>query len=200
MSETARYNLIKNRTRNWRRFVATAIGIAIVLQVFCALFFTADAIMDVVLLSELTSEAQFFLGFEIFAVLCLWLGVYLGARQLWELRARNQVVEDQLKTARGAFHDLMMERFSDWQLTPSERDVALLILKGMTTAEVAALRGAAEGTVKSQSSAIYRKAGVANRAQLISSFIEELTDQAEEFREQQSASAENVVQFAKAAS
>ncbi|MEL6582558.1 MAG: helix-turn-helix transcriptional regulator [Pseudomonadota bacterium] len=200
MSASPHYASIKNRTRNWRRFVATAIGIAIVLQVFCALFFTADAVMDLFLLTALTPDAQFFLGFEMFAVLCLWLGVYLGARQLWQLRARNQVVEDQLKTARGAFHDLMMERFSDWHLTPSERDVALLILKGMTTAEVAALRGAAEGTVKSQSSAIYRKAGVANRAQLISSFIEELTDQAEEYREQRGGADANVVPFAKAAS
>ena len=192
MSDKPRHKHMKNRSQNLRRTAATVLSVAIVLPVFCALFFTIDLLMDMFLVSEYTREAQIFVGFEAIAVFSLWLGVYLGARQIWELRSRNQVIEDQLKTARGAFHDLMMERFSDWKLTPSERDVALLILKGMTTAEVAQLRGAAEGTVKSQSSAIYRKAGVANRAQLISSFIEELTDQAEEHRAQDD---ENVVSF-----
>ena len=41
-------------------------------------------------------------------------------------------------------------------------------------AEIAALRETKDGTIKAQSNAIYRKSGVAGRAQLVSLFIEEL--------------------------
>ena len=71
----------------------------------------------------------------------------------------------------------MHERFNAWGLTPAERDVALFAIKGLSTAEIAGLRGTSEGTVKAQSNAIYRKAGVSSRSQLLSLFIEDLLDE-----------------------
>ncbi|MFN3578474.1 MAG: helix-turn-helix transcriptional regulator, partial [Tabrizicola sp.] len=53
-------------------------------------------------------------------------------------------------------------------------DVALFAIKGMSTAEIAQLRSTSEGTVKAQTNAIYRKAGVTGRPQLLSLFIEDL--------------------------
>jgi DNA-binding NarL/FixJ family response regulator len=44
----------------------------------------------------------------------------------------------------------------------------------MSTAEIATLRNTSEGTVKAQTNAIYRKAGVTGRPQLLSLFIEDL--------------------------
>jgi len=70
----------------------------------------------------------------------------------------------------------MQVRFSDWGLTVAERDVALFAIKGLSTLEIASLRGTAEGTVKAQTNAIYRKAGVNGRPQLLSLFIEDLMD------------------------
>jgi DNA-binding CsgD family transcriptional regulator len=52
--------------------------------------------------------------------------------------------------------------------------VAAFTIKGFTIAEIAALRGSAEGTVKTHLNAIYRKAGVQGRGQLVSLLIEEL--------------------------
>ena len=52
--------------------------------------------------------------------------------------------------------------------------VALFAIKGMSTAEIAALRSTSEGTVKAQTNAIYRKAGVSGRSQLLSLFIDDL--------------------------
>ena len=57
----------------------------------------------------------------------------------------------------------MAERFDDWALTPAERDVALFALKGLSLAEIARLRSTSQGTVKAQTNAIYRKAGVTGR-------------------------------------
>jgi DNA-binding CsgD family transcriptional regulator len=44
----------------------------------------------------------------------------------------------------------------------------------MSTQEIAELRQTSEGTVKAQTNAIYRKAGVSGRPQLLSLFIDEL--------------------------
>ena len=68
------------------------------------------------------------------------------------------------------------ERFQNWALTPAERDVALFSIKGLSTAEIADLRNTSEGTVKAQTNAIYRKAGVSGRSQLLSLFIDELME------------------------
>ena len=54
--------------------------------------------------------------------------------------------------------------------------MALFAIKGMSTPEIAALRNTSEGTVKAQTNAIYRKAGVTGRPQLLSLFIEDLID------------------------
>ncbi len=47
-------------------------------------------------------------------------------------------------------------------------------IKGLSTADIANLRNTSEGTVKAQTNAIYRKAGVSGRPQLLSLFIDEL--------------------------
>ena len=64
----------------------------------------------------------------------------------------------------------------EWGLSPAERDVALFAIKGLSTSEIAALRTTSEGTVKAQTAAIYRKAGVSGRPQLLSLFIEDLLE------------------------
>ena len=68
----------------------------------------------------------------------------------------------------------MEELFASWGLTPAEQDVALFAIKGLATAEIAVLRATSEGTVKAQTNAIYRKAGVTGRPQLLSLFIEDM--------------------------
>lgn len=70
--------------------------------------------------------------------------------------------------------DLVDERFEDSGLTPAERDLALFALKGCSISEIAALRDTSVGTVKAQTNAIYRKAGVSGRPQLLSLFVEDL--------------------------
>ncbi len=71
----------------------------------------------------------------------------------------------------GAAIDRQLER---WQLTPAEQEVTLLLLKGLSHKEVAALRGVGEATVRQQARAIYRKAGLAGRNELAAFFLEDL--------------------------
>ncbi len=111
---------------------------------------------------------------EIGAAVGLVLGAMLGAVALRQSQRRTREAEAKLRAASGAFMELLEERFALWGLTPAERDVALFAIKGLTTPEIAAIRGTSEGTVKAQTAAIYRKAGVSGRPQLLSLFIEDL--------------------------
>ena len=79
-----------------------------------------------------------------------------------------------LRGARGEMAEIIDAFFEDWHLTPSEKDVGLLILKGFDNETIAEFRGTAVGTIRAQSARIYSKAGVESRAQLFSVFLEEL--------------------------
>ena len=111
---------------------------------------------------------------EIGAALGLVLGLLLGGLILNRSFRDRREAEERLRRASGAFMDVLYERFSEWGLTPAERDVALFAIKGLSTAEIAAVRATSEGTVKAQTNAIFRKAGVTGRPQLLSLFIEDL--------------------------
>lgn len=142
------------------------------LQALCALFFVTDVLAE---LPALRTEPVHPLA-ELLAVIALLIGTALGLRQLRMLLRRNQRVESQLRAARGAFGALMEESFARWGLTPSERDVALLSIKGLSVAEIGAMRATRAGTVKAQCAAVYRKAGVNSRSELLSLFIDDLMD------------------------
>lgn len=111
---------------------------------------------------------------ELFAVVGLSLGFVLGVGLVRNLLARNARIESQLRVASGEFHTLLKEHFATWKLSPSEADVAYFAIKGMSNNEIAALRGTSDGTVKAQLNAVYKKAGLESRTQLLGYFIEEL--------------------------
>jgi DNA-binding CsgD family transcriptional regulator len=150
------------------------------IQAVCALFFVFDMAAGMVGLARdpLSWEARELL--EIGASVGLLLGVVLGAALLARTLQSNRAMEDRLRQLSGAFAELLDERFGAWALTPSERDVAWFTIKGLSIAEIARLRGTSEGTVKAHSAAIYRKAGVSGRTQLLSLFIDELMAEAPE--------------------
>ncbi len=66
--------------------------------------------------------------------------------------------------------------FEDWQFSEAEREVTRLILKGCSIAEIAEIRDSKQGTIKAQTNSIYKKSGYAGKAQLLSAFLEELSE------------------------
>ena len=148
----------------------------LIVQTLCALFFVSDIFSAFFGFSTTPLPWELREVMEIFAAFGLVVGVVLGAVLLRLATADRRRAEVQLRRASSAFMQLLAERMAEWSLTPSERDVALFAIKGMSTAEIAALRSTSEGTIKAQTNAIYRKAGVTGRAQLISLFIEDLID------------------------
>lgn len=66
------------------------------------------------------------------------------------------------------------QQFRLWQLTPSESEIALLLLKGLSFDEIADVRQTKQKTVRQQATSIYRKANVNGRHEFSAWFIEDL--------------------------
>lgn len=66
------------------------------------------------------------------------------------------------------------EQFETWGLTGAEKEVGLLLLKGLSHKEIAAVRDTAERTVRQQAATVYKKAKVEGRAELSAFFLEDL--------------------------
>lgn len=149
----------------------------LIVQAVCALFFVSDILFSVlgIYVRPIAWELREFI--EIGAAIGLILGLVLGGVAIHRIAREHRRVKEKLRRASGIFMELLDERFDEWGLTSSERDVALFAIKGMNTAEIATLRSVAEGTIKAQTNAIYRKAGVTGRPQLLSLFIEDLMDE-----------------------
>jgi DNA-binding CsgD family transcriptional regulator len=66
------------------------------------------------------------------------------------------------------------QQLDAWTLTPVEKEVAMLLLKGLSFKEIAAVRGTSERTVRQQAGAVYAKSGLTGRAELAAFFLEDL--------------------------
>ncbi len=61
-------------------------------------------------------------------------------------------------------------QLTKWNLTAAEKDVALLLLKGLSLKEIAVIRNTSEKTARVQSIAVYSKSGLAGRSELAAFF------------------------------
>ncbi len=141
----------------------------IVVQVLCAAFYLGDVILDADKGEDLPH-----LVLEAFVSMVLCLGILFFMLDLRRLLLRMEQTKQGLRAARGEMSTVIDLFFSRWGLSGAEREVGLLILKGIDNENIARIRGRAVGTVRAQSASIYGKAGVDSRAQFISVFMEEL--------------------------
>ena len=88
-----------------------------------------------------------------------------GEREAWE--ARTAEILEGLGQA-------ISEQFESWGLTPAESRVALMLLKGLSHKRIARMTETSERTVRQHSVAVYRKSGLAGRAELAGFFLETL--------------------------
>jgi len=68
----------------------------------------------------------------------------------------------------------MEKQFEFWGMTAAERDVGLLILKGLSHKEIAHLRGTTEATVRQQAQSIYFKSDLPGKTAFSGYFLEDL--------------------------
>jgi len=65
-------------------------------------------------------------------------------------------------------------QFDAWSMTPAERNIAFLVLKGFSHKEIAGLRATSERTIRQQAQSVYRKSGLAGKNGLSAYFLEDL--------------------------
>ena len=92
-----------------------------------------------------------------------------------------QKVESDLSLTRNKLKEIgqeyskhIQEQFDAWKFTQSEKEVAFLILKGLSFNEIAEARKTKEKTVRQQASSIYGKSKVSSRHELAAWFLEDL--------------------------
>ncbi|MEA3262828.1 MAG: helix-turn-helix transcriptional regulator [Pseudomonadota bacterium] len=158
-----------SQIRQRRDRQALLVAGVVAVQAVAAVFFVADALGDFA-----ADGVTAHILIEALIAFALLAGVFVGAAHVRRLLAEAQQREQALDIARGALSEHITARFADWGLTAAESDVALFALKGCDAAEIAALRGAAQGTVRAQLSQVYAKAGVTSQAGLVSLFLEDL--------------------------
>lgn len=115
------------------------------------------------------------------SVVYLWLGwmrTRQGLRFAEEQAVANEEERDQWRLrATKLLQGLGAEidaQFGRWSLTSAEREVALLILKGLGHREAANVLQRSERTVRQHAVVVYRKSGLAGRAELAAFFLEDL--------------------------
>jgi DNA-binding CsgD family transcriptional regulator len=147
-------------------------------QIVCAVFFGTDVASDFLTSGNeaRTSAEQWHLAIESMATLSLSAAIVFEARYILKLLQRKAQLERNVSIASAAMHQVIEAFLDEWSLTASEREVANLLIKGLTISEIANIRGNAEGTVKAHLNAIYRKSGTRNRGDLLSLIIDQLID------------------------
>lgn len=98
-------------------------------------------------------------------------------RELKHVKSLNrEIKQEKSKNARlaGELLSVMQAQFSQWNLSPSENEIALLLIKGLSMKEIADVRKVKEKTVRSQATSIYAKCGHTGRHELAAHFIEDL--------------------------
>lgn len=113
------------------------------------------------------------------------MGIVQSARTAQEealgLAARLEASEAEATRWRDEARDLVQglgaaldRQFERWALSPAEKEVALLLLKGLSHKEIAEVRSITEATARQQARAVYKKASLSGRNELAAFFLEDL--------------------------
>lgn len=107
-----------------------------------------------------------------------WRGAVAAAAQLQGALTAHEAEREAWRAGAAASLDgvrrAIDERLVAWGLTPTEREVAMLILKGESHKRIAGLTGRSERTVRQHAVTIYNKSGLRGRAELAAFFLQDL--------------------------
>ncbi|GJG98395.1 response regulator transcription factor [Cupriavidus pauculus] len=134
------------------------------------------------------SGADFHVITEAFATLAFVAILYVvirerrrAAREFASLKASAEAAQravserdEASKESTRHFLQSMQQQFDAWRLTPSEKDVALLLVKGLSLEEIAQARECGAKTVRQHAANVYAKAKLNGRHQLAAYFLEDL--------------------------
>lgn len=107
-----------------------------------------------------------------------WFRALREVRKLQEAVEARQAERDAWKARAGqileGLSQAMDTQFTDWGLTPAERETAVMLLKGHSHKRIGKLTGRSDRTVRQHAVAVYRKAGLGGRSELSGFFLDGL--------------------------
>lgn len=148
---------------------------AIVL-ILAVIFFAYDIITDLAHGEESTVH----MVIEVLVFIAMSLVLFRELNHVRELSRAVAEQQSQMARLSGDLMAVMKAQFAQWGLSPSESEVALLLIKGLSMKEISELRSVKEKTVRSQATSIYAKSGYAGRHELVAHFIEDLMNVGEQ--------------------
>jgi len=137
-----------------------------------ALFFMLDIIGDI---NEGDSISHWLGESVIFLIICT--SLFQEIRRSQQLSEKITDYEVELKSLKGKLAEVVKTQFQEWELSKSESEVAWLIIKGFSFAEISKIRNVSERTVRSQAGTIYRKSDNSNRSEFTASFLDDILNQ-----------------------
>ncbi|MBY0516815.1 MAG: helix-turn-helix transcriptional regulator [Bacteriovoracaceae bacterium] len=94
--------------------------------------------------------------------------------ELLETKKSYQQWKERTHASAQQIRELIDVQFGLWHLSQSERDVALLLIKGLSMKEIADIRSTHEKTVRQQATSIYKKSSLSGRQELAAFFLEDI--------------------------
>ena len=142
-----------------------------------------DTLWSVHVIYEVVLVAASLAGFYF-----LWRGWFRTRHNLADTRhelagkmAERDAWRASAESALAGFGQAIDEKFRAWHLTPSESEVALMLLKGRSHKEIAYLTNRSERTVRQHAVSLYQKSHIGVRVSLAAFFLDNVksTDRAE---------------------
>lgn len=123
-----------------------------------------------------------YVGAMLTVLVYLWRYLPLTLRQTnlaltTQLVKKHQDIENWKQKAADTmkgFSRLISTQFEEWELSKAEKEVALLLLKGLSIKEISCVRGTSPGTTRQQATSLYSKANISSRAELSAFFLEDV--------------------------
>ncbi|MBT3584088.1 MAG: response regulator transcription factor [Halobacteriovoraceae bacterium] len=123
----------------------------------------------------------FILGLSVLGIMLLWSIFFIQRRSIAQLslnldQARvdlGQYKQKSRKFAEG-LSQTIEEQLQSWSLSRAEKEIALLMLKGLSNREIGDIRGTSEATIRQQGSSIFQKSNLSGRSELSAFFLEDL--------------------------
>ena len=144
--------------------------LSIVVLASASSFFFYDIVTDIARSTDnpihITIEGIIFIAISI---VCL-----VEIKRTYRLHQQVQLEKQKVGALSGELFQIILDTFNDWKLSESEKEIALLIIKGLSMKEISELRHVKEKTIRQQAASIYEKTGLSGRHELASYFIEDL--------------------------
>lgn len=175
------------RVKKSTEFLVKEFRVPLIISILIAILAAGDLALDlssgttfshVLIMSVLTVIATFGAVYSSNALRIAWREEQDRRRRLEGERVKISEWHAEERELLLSLNRAINRQFDKWRFSPTEKDIAMRLLKGLSLREIAHLRGSTSGTIKQQAHVLYHKAGLKGRAELSAFFLGGLLSEA----------------------